>query len=151
MASRKREIETLRARITKLEQLQEKEAREQKAREDAKQSILNILDAAEISCEAFIRFNYREIRRIISKIEKEEAKPTQPARAATKKKTSKKRRAKAARRKSTIKIPAGNYTNIPGEPDRVFTVNERGPRPKALKAYAEKLGPEKFFKQCRTD
>ncbi|MCU7916277.1 MAG: hypothetical protein KZQ65_10395 [Candidatus Thiodiazotropha sp. (ex Gloverina cf. vestifex)] len=51
----------------------------------------------------------------------------------------------------TIKIPAGKYGNLPAEPDKVFNVKEKGPRPKALKSYAEEIGLEAFLAQCRLD
>jgi hypothetical protein len=149
--SRKKEIDALKARIAKLEQQQEKEEKERIALEETRDSILKILDDADVSFEAFVRFNYKTIRRIVSKIDKEQAKPERPVKAATKKKVVKKRGRKSARPKTTVKIPAGKYTNIPSEPESLFEVKEKGPRPKVLKNYAEEVGLEQFLEQCLID
>jgi hypothetical protein len=50
-----------------------------------------------------------------------------------------------------VKIPAGKYTNIPSEPETLFEVKEKGPRPKVLKNYAEEVGLEQFLDQCRVE
>jgi hypothetical protein len=149
--SRKKEIDALRARIAKLEQQQEKEEKERIALENTRDDILKILDDAGVSFEAFVRFNYKSIRRIVTKLDREQAKPEPPVKATTKKKTVKKRGRKSVKRKPTVKIPAGKYTNIPSEPETLFEVKEKGPRPKALKNYAEEVGLEEFLEQCRVD
>jgi hypothetical protein len=149
--SRKQEIDALRARIAKLEQQQEKEEKERIALEETRDSILKILDDAEVSFEAFVRFNYKTIRRIITKIDKEQAKPERPVKTSVKKKVVKKRSRKSVKPKTTVKIPAGKYTNIPNEPETLFEVKEKGPRPKVLKNYAEEVGLEKFLEQCRIE
>ncbi len=151
MTNRQKEIESLRARISKLEQLHEQEEKEKQALEDTQQSISNILEEAGLSYESYIRFNYKAVRKIINKIEKEQAKSTQADKIPVKKKTATKRRKRTTKVKTTIKIPAGQYTNIPSEPETVFEVKEKGPRPKVLKQYAEEVGLEKFFEQCRVD
>ncbi|MGD8588032.1 MAG: hypothetical protein PVG22_04290, partial [Chromatiales bacterium] len=104
--SRKQEIDALRARIAKLEQQQEKEEKERIALEETRDSILKILDDAEVSFEAFVRFNYKTIRRIITKIDKEQAKPERPVKTSVKKKVVKKRSRKSVKPKTTVKIPA---------------------------------------------
>ncbi|MEN8132283.1 MAG: hypothetical protein ABFS45_19315 [Pseudomonadota bacterium] len=151
MANTHKEIEALRARIQKLEQQQEKENKEREALEGAHQHMMQVLEEAGLSFETFVRFNYKTIRRIVSKIDKEEVKKEQPVKTPAKKKVSVKRRRKAARAKTTVKIPAGKYTNVPSEPDTVFEVKDKGPRPKVLKAYAEEVGLNDFFEQCRVD
>lgn len=152
MTNRQKEIESLRARISKLEQLHEQEAKEKQALEDTRQSISNILEEAGLSFESYIRFNYKAVRRVITKIEKEQAKSTtQVDNKPVTKKAVTKRRKRPTKAKATIKIPAGKYSNIPSEPETVFEVKEKGPRPKALKNYAEEVGLEKFFDQCRVD
>ncbi len=151
MANTQKEIEALRAKIEKLEQQQEKETKEREALEGAHQHITQVLEEAGLSFETFVRFNYKTIRRIVTKIDKEEAKREQPEKAPAKKKVSVKRRRKAARAKTTVKIPAGKYTHVPSEPDTVFEVKDKGPRPKVLKAYAEEVGLDDFFAQCRVD
>jgi len=149
--SRKKEIDALRARITKLEQQQEREEKERIALEETRDSIMKILDDAGISFEAFVRFNYKTIRRIVTKIDREQTKPERPVKVTAKKKVVKKRSRKTAKSKTRIKIPAGKYTNIPSEPETLFEVKEKGPRPKALKSYAEEVGLEQFLEQCRVE
>lgn len=151
MPTTKKEIEILRARILKLEQLQEQEQKEKQALEETRQQILKILEDAGVSFESFIRFNYKAVRRIVTKIDKEQVASPQSEVKKVKRKTVTKRRKKITKAKSTIKIPAGKYSNIPGAPDTVFEVKEKGPRPKALKSYAEEVGLEQFFEQCRVE
>ena len=149
--SRKRQIDALRAQIAKLEQQQAKEEKERIALEKTRDSILKILKDADVSFEAFVRFNYKTIHKIITKLDREQAKPERPVKVATKKKAVKKRSRKTAKPKTTVKIPAGKYTNIPSEPETLFEVKEKGPRPKVLKNYAEEIGLEQFLEQCRVD
>ena len=150
MASIKREIESLRAKIARLEKEQKKAEQQQKALDAVQGQIDKTLKESGLSFEAYVRSNYIQISRIMAKIEKEKAKHAAPVKQAGKKKaTSKKRASRKAR--TTIKIPAGNYGNLPADPERVFEVKEKGPRPKVLKAYAEEVGLEAFLKQCRKD
>jgi len=150
MANRKKEIESLRARILKLEQLEEKAAKEKQALEETQHQVLNVLEEAGLTLEAFIRYNDKAVRRIIAKIDKEQVSP-QVVKKTVKRKTAAKSRRKSKKARSTIKIPAGKYSHVPGAEDVVFDVKEKGPRPKALKAYAEEVGQEKFFEQCKVD
>ncbi len=147
--SRKKEIESLRARILKLEKIEEKELKEKQALEETRDKIIQILDEADLSFESFIRFNLKTVRRILAKLDKEQETPSRPKTKTIKRKVTAKRRKKANRSKTTIKIPAGKYSNVPSAPDKVFEVKEKGPRPKALKSYAEEIGLDKFFEQCR--
>lgn len=160
MSTRKRQIESLLAQITRLEKEQAREEQEKQALEDTRQGIFDILNNANVSFESFIRFNYKQVRRIITKIDAELAKAATPATSASpaekktvKKKVVAKKKGRTARttrvKKVIIKIPAGQYTNIPSEPETVFTVKEKGPRPKAVKAYAEEVGLDAFMEQCR--
>ena len=149
--SKKRQIDALRAQIAKLEQQQEKEEKERIALEKTRDSILKILKDADVSFEAFIRFNYKAIQKIVAKIDREQSKPARPVKAVTKKKVVKKRGRKSAKPKTMVKIPAGKYTNIPSEPETLFEVKEKGPRPKVLKNYAEEVGLEQFLDQCRVE
>ncbi len=151
MATRKKEIESLRARILRLEKLQEKEEKEKQALVDTQQKILKILEDAGLSFESFIRFNYKTVRRLITKLDKEQATAPKSEVKTVKRKAATKKRKKIIKTKTTIRIPAGKYSNIPSSPDTVFEVKEKGPRPKALKSYAEEVGLEKFFEQCKVD
>jgi hypothetical protein len=149
--SRKKQIDALRAQIAKLEKQQQKEEQERVALEKTRDSILKILKDADVTFEAFVRFNYKTIRRIITKLDREQIKPERPVKVASKKKAVKKTGRKSAKPKTTVKIPAGKYTNIPSEPETLFEVKEKGPRPKALKNYAEEIGLEQFLEQCRVE
>ncbi len=91
MSTTKKEIDVLRARIARLEQQQEKEQQERQALKETRESILKILDDADVSFESFVRFNYKSIRRIITKIDREIVKVERPVKATTKKKVAKKR------------------------------------------------------------
>ncbi|MCU7795797.1 MAG: hypothetical protein KZQ75_01565 [Candidatus Thiodiazotropha sp. (ex Myrtea spinifera)] len=103
-----------------------------------------------ISFEAYVRSNYLKIKRIVAKTEKEKAQSDTPPQRAIKKRATGRRR-KSSKVTVTIKIPAGKYGNLPAEPDKVFNLKEKGPRPKALKSYAEEIGLEAFLAQCRLD
>lgn len=150
MASIKKEIDTLRAKIARLEKEQKKAEQQQKALDAVQSQIDKTLKDNGISFEAYIRSNYVQASRIIAKIEKEKSKGVAPVKRVGKKKSvSKKRQARKVR--VVVKIPAGKYGNLPTDPERVFEVKEKGPRPKALKAYAEEVGLEKFLDQCRLD
>jgi septal ring factor EnvC (AmiA/AmiB activator) len=150
MASIKREIETLRAKILRLEKEQKKAEQQQKALDLVQGQIDKTLKEGGLTFEAYVRSNYTQISRIIAKIEKEKARSAAPVKQATKKKAVSKKRS-ARKTKTTIKIPAGSYCNLPADPERVFEVKEKGPRPKALKAYAEEVGLEAFLAQCRKE
>ncbi|MCP4995317.1 MAG: hypothetical protein GY934_16295 [Gammaproteobacteria bacterium] len=145
---RNKEIETLKTRLAALEAEQEREQLIQTALDKARENLLSTLKEAGVSFDEFVRFSYKDIRKVVNKIEREKAKQsieTKPQQKVTKKSVKKGRRVKAA--KTTVKIPAGQYTGVPGEPDKVFSVKEKGPRPKALKAYAEEVGLEVLLSQ----
>jgi hypothetical protein len=148
MSNIKKEIESLRAKIARLESEQEKAEMEKKALANATSQIDNILKENGISFETYVRHNQKRIIRFLQKFEDKSGKPkTKPT---TKKKTSRKRK-QSAKTVPTIKIPAGKYGNLPDSPDQVFEVKEKGPRPKVLKCYAEEIGLEAFLSQCRLD
>jgi prefoldin subunit 5 len=148
MSNIKKEIESLRAKIARLENEQKKAEMVKTALANADSQIDKILKDNGITFETYIRHNYKRISRIIQKIEgvTEKAKTKR----STQKKTT--RRSKQGTKKAkVIKIPAGKYGNLPSNPDQVFEVKEKGPRPKLLKGYAEEIGLEAFMNQCRID
>jgi dsDNA-specific endonuclease/ATPase MutS2 len=151
MPNIKKEIDTLKAKLARLEKEQEKAARESQAVKQASDEIDKILKQQDISLESYIAHNLKKISRIVNKLEQ----PQQDTQGkATTKKTRKKvtRKKRAVRTPSvTVKIPAGSYSKLPDNPDQVYVVKEKGPRPKALKAYAEQVGLEAFLEQCRID
>ena len=151
MANRKKEIETLKAQILKLEQLEEREVQEKKALEETQQQVLDTLAEAGLTLEAFIRHNDKAVRRIIAKMDKEQPATPQVVKKSVKRKSIAKTRKKTKKARTVIKIPAGKYTHVPGAEDTVFEVKEKGPRPKILKSYAEEVGLEKFFELCKVD
>ncbi|MEJ1334440.1 MAG: hypothetical protein RPU64_09635 [Candidatus Sedimenticola sp. (ex Thyasira tokunagai)] len=152
-SQRKKEIESLRAKLASLEAAHEKEEQEREAQKKIYQQLLSSLEEAGISFDSFVRCNYRDIRKVTVKIEreKEKEKGEKTAKSTVKrtKATVKKGRGRKIKATVTVKIPAGQYSNIPAEPEKVFTVKEKGPRPKALKAYAEEVGLEAFMNNCR--
>ena len=81
--------------------------------------------------------------------EKEKQAPVAAKPNRKKKASAKKGRGRSVKPKVSVKIPAGKYGNLPNAPDKVFDVKEKGPRPKALKEYAEEVGLQAFFDQCR--
>ncbi|MEW8506651.1 MAG: hypothetical protein AB2598_08080 [Candidatus Thiodiazotropha sp.] len=150
MANIEKEIESLRAKIARLEKEQKKAEMQKKALSAASGQIDKILHDNGINLETYVRHNYKKISRIMQKIE---GQSTQTK--ATSKKSDKKRRLRRGGRTTkpavTIKIPAGRYGNLPNSPDEVIEVKEKGPRPKVLKRYAEEVGLEAFMSQCRLD
>ena len=153
MASIKKEIESLRAKIARLEKEQKKAEEREKALGAMQDQIGKLLKENGLSLEDYIRGNFAQINRIVSKISREKTKqaPAATSGRASKKRTTAKKHAGSKKPKLDVKIPAGKYSNIPTAPDKVFEVKEKGPRPKLLKAYAEEIGLEAFFSQCRMD
>ena len=148
---RQKEIELLRSRLASLEAEQEREEKQREALAQCHQQLLSALETADLTFEDFVRGFYRDIRKVVVKIERERDKAPPPK---TRKKAIKKKAAKKTRRRIpsvTVKIPAGRYGNLPDAPDKVFEVKDKGARPKALKVYAEKVGLEDFLKQCLLD
>ncbi|MCU7935048.1 MAG: hypothetical protein KZQ99_09230 [Candidatus Thiodiazotropha sp. (ex Dulcina madagascariensis)] len=150
MANIKKEIDSLKAKIARLEKEQEKAEQEKKALDAANSQIDKILKDHDISFEAFIRFHHKRASRIIHKVDGETGDGATQAKRAGKQRVARKSR-KPANTKATIKIPAGKYANLPSDPKQVFAVKEKGPRPKALKAYAQEIGLEAFLSQCRVE
>jgi len=149
MSNIKKEIESLRAKIARLEEEQKKAEQQRKALVQARQQIDSVLKENGVSFEAYILSQQAQVSRVLQKLGDDTAKPD----VKTKKRAGKKKAvAKPRRSKKTaivVKIPAGRYGNLPNDPDKVFDVKEKGPRPKQLKAYAEEIGLEAFLKNCR--
>lgn len=150
MTNIKKEIESLRAKIVRLENQQKKAEMVEKALANANSQIDKILKDNGISFETYIQHNHKRVSRIIQKFDGQtdnlKAKTKRPA----KKKTSRKNR-QGAKAAAAIKIPAGKYGNLPSNPEQVFEVKEKGPRPKVLKGYAQEVGLEAFLNQCRIE
>ncbi|MEW8625845.1 MAG: hypothetical protein AB2551_08850 [Candidatus Thiodiazotropha sp.] len=149
MPNIQKQIESLKAEITRLEKEQQKAEQEEQALKEVSTKIAAILKESGISFESYITHHIKRVSRIVEKLELKSGTNT----AAPAKKTSKARSAKKPRKASkptiTVKIPAGRYGKLPNQPEMVFEVKEKGPRPKALKAYAEEVGLETFLDQCR--
>lgn len=149
---REKEIETLRSRLASLEEQLEREKQQQETLDRAREQLQTTLEEAGLNMEAFIRSFIKEFRRVVNRIEREQSKEAaknKPAPTKSRKKVVKKKRKRRVKAKTTLKIPAGRYSNIPAEPEKVFEVREKGARPKVLKAYAEEVGLEAFLSQCR--
>jgi hypothetical protein len=150
MANIKREIDSLRAKIARLEKEQKKAEQQKQALDKVQSQIDKILKDNGISFEAYVRSHHLQISRVLAKIERVKDKSATPIKRVSKKKVASKQR-RGRKIPSQIKIPAGQYGNLPSDPDLRFEVKEKGPRPKALKAYAEEIGLEAFLAKCRID
>lgn len=135
MTDTQKKIDALRAQIAELEAAQARAAEVQQAMESAHSGLLSALEDSGIKFEEYVANYAREYRRAVDKAE-----GTSSGRG---------RRRAAGSAKSKVKIPAGTYNNIPSEPDRTFEVKEKGPRPKAVREYAEEVGLEAFLARCR--
>jgi hypothetical protein len=133
MADRIKEIEELRAKIAELEAAEAREAELRGAMESAHDALLAELEKNGVGFDEYVAHHAREYRRAVEKSEGGRGR----------------RRTAASSTKSKVKIPAGSYTNIPSEPERVFEVKEKGPRPKAVREYAEEVGVDAFMARCR--
>ncbi|MCB1760137.1 MAG: hypothetical protein KDI68_10220 [Gammaproteobacteria bacterium] len=151
--SRKREIESLKSKLARLEAEQAREEQSREALESAHAELLGRLQEADLDMEMFVRHYRKELGRILTRIDRRSTKSRTlaPAPKATRKKVVRKRRKAAKPAVPTVRIPAGSYHNIPPDEAQIYTVNERGARPKALKAHAQALGLESFLQQCRID
>ena len=146
---RQKEIKSLRARLARLEASEEKDALQKEQLATAYSALQANLKDAGMPLSAFITAYYKEIKKVILRVEAQNPGLAQQVVAkAPAKQGAKKRKTKRAK-VSAIKIPAGTYSNVPADSQRVFEVKEKGPRPKILKAYAEEVGQEAFLEQCR--
>jgi len=146
---REKEIKSLKARLARLEASAAKDALQKEQLATAYGTLQANLKDAGMSFNAFVKAYYKEIKKVVVRVEAQN--PELEATSASKvpaKKTAKKRKAKKAK-VSAVKIPAGIYGNLPSDPEQVFEVKEKGPRPKALKLFAEEVGQEAFLEQCR--
>ncbi len=151
-----KEIESLRNKLESLEEEKQKEEHERAALDGVYEELKRRLEQSEVSLDAFIMYIYRDAKRVVNKVERHRLKQDAKAQAQTptaeKPKATKKRaKKKRGKKKVAIKIPAGKYTNIPDDLERVFDVKEKGPRPKLVKAHAERLGLDQFMDECRID
>ncbi len=173
-----RQIDQLRAQMDELVARREREQREIEVHTRAYENLKNTLLESNVSIDSFFRFAYRDIKRVVARIERErmqedegsaatqpeseseseskselESTPAAvPVRRERQTRRSEKRpgrRTKASRKKKPIKIPGGRYTNIPPDMEVIHTVRDKGPRPKLIKAWAEEIGEERFMEECR--
>ena len=143
---RKKEIDALRKRIAKLEAMEAREIQIKDTVAKVYKDFKAQISKSGVTLEEVLRAHQKEVSRVLDRITNANG-PTGAAPKRGRKKKAKKKARKSA--VTTIKIPAGNYTNIPPDPKAVFKVSVRGPRPKLLKAHAEKLGLDKFLKECK--
>lgn len=150
MPNIQKQIETLKAEITRLEEEQQKAEQEKRALDSASEQIDSILTETGISLETYIGYNLKKISRIVHKLEASQTtSPVSPAKKTSKARTPTRKRRKSSKPTITVKIPAGQYSRLPSQPEHVFEVKKKGPRPKLLKDYAEEVGLEAFLDQCR--
>ncbi|MBW9258924.1 MAG: hypothetical protein K1562_15025 [Candidatus Thiodiazotropha sp. (ex. Lucinisca nassula)] len=149
MPNIQKQIDSLKAEITRLEKEQQRAEQQQKALKEVSTRVSALLKESGVSFESYITHHIKKVSRIVEKVEAKNS--TKAASQAGK--TSKTRRAKKPRKTSkpniTVKIPAGRYGKLPNQPEVIFEVKEKGPRPKVLKAYTEEVGLETFLHQCR--
>jgi chromosome segregation ATPase len=149
MPNIQKQIESLKAEITRLEKEQLKAEQENKALKKASAQVSATLKDCGISFEAYISYNLKKVSRIVNKLEGQNTeKPESTNQKSVKTQPARKRR-RANKAEISIKIPAGRYGKLPAQPEQIFEVKEKGPRPKVLKAYAEEIGLEAFLDKCR--
>jgi len=139
---RKKEIDALKKQIAKLEAMEAREAEIKDTVAKVYKEFKAQISKSGLTLEEVLRAHQKEVSRVLDRI----TKANDITSAAPKRGRKKKVKKPAV---STIKIPAGKYTNIPPDQKAVFNVSVRGPRPKLLKAHAEKLGLDKFLKECK--
>lgn len=133
MSDVQKKIEQLRAEIAELEAEQARAAQIRESMESAHQSLISALESTGIRFDDYVNAHAGVYRKALNK----------PVGGTT-------RRGRAST-KSKVKIPAGDYGNIPSQPGETFTVKEKGPRPKAVREYAEEVGVDAFMTRCRLD
>ena len=145
-------IQALQAEIDQLKVQKEHAKKERAALDEAYKRLKAQLKEAGLGFDALVRFALKDVRRVLEQVDKEAASEEVPrTRKTAKKKAAPKSRGPRQARAAgpAIKIPAGRYGNVPANPDAVYQVKEKGPRPKPLKAYAEEIGIDAFLERCR--
>lgn len=132
-----KEIELVKARLEKLQREHETEQERERLLGEAFRRFQHDLQVADIDFDCFVETYLSDIKKSIRRIEGNRA--------------VQRSNQNRARVKATLKIPAGSYTCIPtaSDPDKVFVVSPRGPRPKEVREYAEKVGLEQFLAECK--
>jgi len=148
-----RVIQQLEAQLAELKAQKEKEDHEANILVKVYDDLKNSLQAEEVSLETFFRYVYRDAKRVVSRVDRERAREegsiVKPAPSTEKAPAPKKQERKRRKNKAPIKIPGGQYKNIPPNLDVIYTVKDKGPRPKHIRACAEEYGSqEKFFENC---
>lgn len=130
MQDRIKLMEELRGRLAQLEAEAAREAELQGFMQESYDQLVNSLSTRSVSFEEFVVAHQAEIKKILVKSDRAGG------------------RAVKVSKVSKVKIPAGRYTNVPPSLNDVFTVKEKGPRPKLVREHAENLGLEAFLEQC---
>jgi hypothetical protein len=149
MPNIQKKIENLKAEITRLEKEQQKAEQEQHVLKEVSTKISSILKESGVSFDSYIAHHIKRVSRIVEKFEAKNGPNTPPPAKKPRKTRSVRKSRKSAKPTITVKIPAGRYSKLPTQPETIFEVKEKGPRPKVLKAYAEEVGLETFLDQCR--
>jgi len=131
MSDVQKKIEQLRAEIADLEAAEARAAEMREAMESAHQGLISALENSGIRFDDYVSAHAGVYRKALNK---SSGGSSRSSRAST---------------KSKVKIPAGDYGNIPSQPGKTFTVKEKGPRPKAVREYAEEIGVDAFMSRCR--
>jgi TolA-binding protein len=150
--SREKEIKALQAQLAKLVAEQEREEQLRETIGAVHQALKEQLAQAGVSMEEYVRSNYKEFRRLVERIARSQGDMMAPKKKAASKKKAAAKKKRARRKKARggrkVVVPGGTYTNVPPETDKVFHVKIKGPRPKAIQEYAEKVGLEAFLREC---
>ncbi|MBV2093187.1 MAG: hypothetical protein KUF72_20090 [Candidatus Thiodiazotropha sp. (ex Ctena orbiculata)] len=149
MPNIQKQIDSLKAEITRLEKEQQRAEQQQKALKEVSTRVSALLKESGVSFESYITHHIKRVSRIIGKVEAKNSTKSASQAGKTSKTRSAKKPRKTTKPNITVKIPAGRYGKLPNQPEAIFEVKEKGPRPKVLKAYAEEVGLETFLDQCR--
>ncbi|MCG8123256.1 MAG: hypothetical protein N0E55_04710 [Candidatus Thiodiazotropha taylori] len=149
MPNIQKQIDSLKAEITRLEKEQQRAEQQQKALKEVSAKISTLLKENGVSFESYITHHNKKKKHIVEKAEARNSTKSASQAGKTRNTRNAKKPHKTTKPTITVKIPAGRYGKLPNQPETIFEVKEKGPRPKVLKAYAEEVGLETFLHQCR--
>ncbi|MCG8014863.1 MAG: hypothetical protein JAY97_01515 [Candidatus Thiodiazotropha sp. 'RUGA'] len=149
MPNIQKRIDSLKAEITRLEKEQQRAEQQQKALIEVSAKISTLLKESGVSFDSYITHHIKRVSRIVEKVAARNSTRSASQAGKTRKTRSAQKPRKTSKPNITVKIPAGRYGKLPNQPETIFEVKEKGPRPKILKAYAEEVGLETFLHQCR--
>lgn len=140
-----------------MEKLQDELARDKAIADtlaEAHELLMDKLKSEGISFSKYIESQFKDVKKIVEKLDKANATDEPPkkrgrkpkAAVPTKKRRGRKKKAAAA---PGIKIPAGRY-KLPDN-EQIYEIQSRGARPKEVKAVAISMGLDEFLAQCKLE